>query len=266
MPEPSELPPAHTAPPEPFVADDSLARVRDEVVSCFACPRLVLWREEAARNPPARFRGQNYWARPIPGWGDPEARLLIIGLAPAAHGGNRVGRVFTGDRSGDWLFRALHKAGFANQPQSVSLDDGLTLRDCYIAAACRCAPPANKPLPDEARRCRPYLEREMKLLPRLQVLVGLGRIGFDAAFDAARAAKLTTLKARPRFGHGAEVQLNDRMWLLGTFHPSQQNTFTGKLTEPMFDAVWSRAREILSTLEHGPRIETETARIETDFC
>ena len=239
------LPPPHTSPPERCVPNDLLSLVREEIVSCFACPRLVLWREEAARNPPARFRGQDYWARPIPGWGDADARLLIVGLAPAAHGGNRVGRVFTGDRSGDWLFRALHKAGFANQPQSVSLDDGLALSDCFIAAACRCAPPDNKPLPSEMRACRPYLERELRLLPRLQVLVGLGRIGFEAAFDAARAANMTALKARPRFGHGTEVRLSENLTLLGTFHPSQQNTFTGKLTEPMFDAVWSRARSIL---------------------
>ncbi len=216
-------------------------------MSCFACPRLVWWREEAARQAPARFRGQSYWARPLPGWGDASARLLIVGLAPAAHGGNRVGRLFTGDRSGDWLFRALHKAGFASQPSSRALDDGLELRGCYIAAACRCAPPANKPLPQEMRNCRPYLERELSLLPRLQVLVGLGRIGFDAAFDAVRSAQRTELKARPKFAHGAQVELSEGLVLLGTFHPSQQNTFTGRLTEPMFDAVWSRAREILST-------------------
>ncbi len=256
MPEPEVLEPAlesalepHFEPPELAVHNDSLNLVRAEIISCFACPRLVAWREAAARNPPARFRGQPYWARPIPGWGDFEARLLIVGLAPAAHGGNRLGRVFTGDRSGDWLFRALHKAGFANQPTSTALDDGLELRDCYIAAACRCAPPDNKPLPQEMRNCRPYLERELKQLPSLQVLVGLGRIGFDAAFDAVRAAGLTDQKTRPRFGHGAEAQLSEGLILLGTFHPSQQNTFTGKLTEPMFDAVWSRARAILATNE-----------------
>jgi uracil-DNA glycosylase family 4 len=219
--------------------------VRDEIVSCRACPRLVAWREAAAANPPARFVGEDYWAGPIPGWGDASARLLIVGLAPSAHGGNRTGRLFTGDRSGDWLFRALHKAGFASQASCVGVDDGLELRDCFISAAARCAPPDNKPLPAEMRNCRPYLEREMELLPRLQVLVGLGRIGFDAAFDAARAGRMTNVKARPKFGHGAEVQLGARLWLLGTFHSSQQNTFTGRLTEPMFDAVWSRAREIL---------------------
>jgi uracil-DNA glycosylase family 4 len=224
---------------------DSLERVQSEVSSCFACPRLVAWRQGVADDPPARYRGQEYWARPIPGWGDARARLLIVGLAPAAHGGNRTGRVFTGDRSGDWLFRALHRAGFASQPHSVSLDDGLQLKDCYIAAACRCAPPDNKPLPEEMRTCRPYLERELRLLPRLQVLVGLGKIGFEAAFDACRAVGLTDLRSRPRFGHGSEALLNPNLILLGTYHPSQQNTFTGKLTEPMFDAVWSRANEII---------------------
>jgi len=226
---------------------DSLRRVQEEVVGCFACPRLVAWREEVARKPPLRFQGQEYWARAIPGWGDENARLLIVGLAPAAHGGNRTGRLFTGDRSGDWLFRALHKAGFANQPTSIFLDDGLHLRDCYIGAACRCAPPDNKPLPDEMRRCRPYLEREMQLLREVRVIVGLGKIGFDAAFDVARSSGLTALRARPKFGHGSEAEIAPGLRLLGTYHPSQQNTFTGKLTEPMFDAVWSRAREIIGS-------------------
>jgi uracil-DNA glycosylase family 4 len=231
-------------PAEPHAT--TVEELQAEVANCFLCPRLVAWRESVAQNPPLRYRGEQYWARPIPGWGDASGRLLIVGLAPAAHGGNRTGRVFTGDRSGDWLFRALHKAGFANQPHSVARDDGLQLRDCYIAAACRCAPPDNKPLPEEMRNCRPYLLREMHLLPNITVLLGLGKIGFDAAFDATKLLGLTSLKARPKFGHGAEVLLGENLWLLGTYHPSQQNTFTGKLTEPMFDAVFARARELLS--------------------
>jgi len=205
----------------------------------------VAWREGVAQNPPARFRGEEYWAKPVPSFGDPAARLLIIGLAPAAHGGNRTGRVFTGDRSGDWLFRALHKAGFANQATSTQRNDGLQLRDCWITAACHCAPPDNKPLPDELANCRPFLLREMALLRKVRVILGLGKIGFDTAFDAARTAGWTSLKSRPKFAHGAEYELAENLTLLATFHPSQQNTFTGKLTEPMFDAIFARVREIL---------------------
>ncbi|MDQ3813590.1 MAG: uracil-DNA glycosylase, partial [Armatimonadota bacterium] len=208
-------------------------------------PRLVEWREAVAKNPPLRYRGEVYWARPVPSFGDPQARLLIVGLAPAAHGGNRTGRVFTGDRSGDWLFRALHKAGFANQPESRHRDDGLRLCDAYITAACHCAPPDNKPLPSEIANCRPYLLRELETMSQLRVLLGLGKIGFDTAFDAARQVGLTDLKTRPKFGHGVEAQLSERLVLLGTFHPSQQNTFTGRLTEPMLDAVFARARQII---------------------
>ena len=224
-----------------------LIDLQTKLTNCRRCPRLVEWRETVAANPPLRYRDEEYWARPVPSFGDPSARLMIVGLAPAAHGGNRTGRVFTGDRSGDWLFRALHKAGFANQPESIRIGDGLCLRDAYITAAAHCAPPDNKPLPGEIANCRPYLLEELRLMPSLRVLLGLGKIGFDVAFDAARAVGLTTLNTRPKFGHGATAPLSERLTLLGTYHPSQQNTFTGKLTEPMFDAVFTQAVHLLKT-------------------
>ena len=213
--------------------------------SCRRCPRLISWCREAAANPPARFRGQNYHAAPVPSWGASSARLLLVGLAPAAHGANRTGRLFTGDRSGVWLFRALFRAGFASQPDSTHLGDGLELRDCVISAAIKCAPPDNKPLPEELRACRPWLLDELKLLTELRVVVGLGKIGFDCAFDALKEASLTQLKARPRFGHGACVEVAPSLWLVGSYHPSQQNTFTGRLTEPMLDDVFGRVNELL---------------------
>jgi uracil-DNA glycosylase family 4 len=218
---------------------DSLARLTAEIVDCRACPRLVAWREEVADRKVARFAAQDYWGRPVPGFGDPDAAVLVVGLAPAAHGGNRTGRVFTGDRSGDWLFAALWRAGFANQPTSVSADDGLVLRGAYVSAAVRCAPPANKPTPDERDRCLPYLGRELALLRSLKVFVVLGQFGYDAL---ARVVALP--KPRPRFGHGVEVALGDGRVVLCSFHPSQQNTFTGRLTEPMFDAVFTRAASL----------------------
>lgn len=215
-----------------------LEALSEEIIRCRACPRLVEWREQVARQPRAAFRHEHYWARPLPGFGDPAARVLVIGLAPAAHGGNRTGRIFTGDRSGDWLFAALYRAGYANQPTSTSLDDGLTLRDAYIAAAVRCAPPANKPTVDERDRCLPYLERELKLLANVRVIVVLGSFAYDAL------ARVVTLpRPRPKFGHGVEV-LTDDVTVVCCYHPSQQNTFTGKLTEPMLDAVFTRAREL----------------------
>lgn len=227
----------------------TLAELQREQSNCARCPRLVAWREEAAAHPPARFAGQEYWARPAPSLGDEGASLLIVGLAPAAHGANRTGRMFTGDRSGDWLFRALFRAGWCNQPASTHRGDGLQLRGCYIAAAAHCAPPDNKPLPQELLNCRPYLLEELRLLKQLRVVVGLGKIGFDAAFDALREAQLTDRRARPKFGHGAEFEVERagsaaKLWLLGTYHPSQQNTFTGRLTEPMLDAVFARARQL----------------------
>jgi uracil-DNA glycosylase family 4 len=220
------------------MAGDSLAAVTADIVDCFASPRLVAWREQVAVEKVARYRDWDYWGRPIPGFGDPAARLLIVGLAPAAHGGNRTGRVFTGDRSGDWLFGALYRAGYANQPTSVSLDDGLRLDGAYVAAAVRCAPPANKPTPDERDRCVPYLARELALLTELRVIVVLGQFAYDVV------ARMLGVRPRPRFGHGAEVALADGLVLLCSYHPSQQNTFTGTLTEPMFDAIFTRAREL----------------------
>jgi uracil-DNA glycosylase family 4 len=196
-----------------------------------------------ARVKRASFAGQEYWGRPVPGFGDPQARVLVVGLAPAAHGGNRTGRIFTGDRSGDWLFAALHRAGFANQPTSVSRDDGLELHDMFVAAAVRCAPPANRPLPSERDNCLPYLVRELELLERVRVIVCLGSFAWDAALRVLAASGVPAPRPRPRFGHAAEAEVGPYA-LLGSYHPSQQNTFTGKLTEPMFDAVFTRAREL----------------------
>ena len=214
---------------------DSLARVSAEVIECRRCPRLVAWREQVALERRASYRDEEYWGRPIPGLGSADARLLVLGLAPAAHGGNRTGRIFTGDRSADWLFRAMHRAGFANQPISRARGDGLELRGAYIAAAVRCAPPANKPTPEERDACRPYLERELALLPELRVVIALG----DFAHRAAWA--LLGSGPRPRFGHGAEAPLEGGWVLIASYHPSQQNTFTGRLTEAMLDAVFARA-------------------------
>jgi len=198
-----------------------------------------------AAAPPRRYRGQTYWARPLPGFGDPAARVLLVGLAPAAHGGNRTGRMFTGDRSGDWLFRALHEAGFANQPTSVDATDGLRLNGAYITATARCAPPANKPTPEEMERCRPFLLEELRLLRDVRVVVALGKIGWDAYLRSRRDAGQPVPRPLPRFGHGAVARMpGDGIVLLGTFHPSQQNTFTGKLTRPMLRAIFVKARRL----------------------
>ena len=221
----------------------SLAALERDVTECRRCPRLVAWREEVARVKRASFADQEYWGRPVPGFGDPSARVYVLGLAPAAHGGNRTGRIFTGDRSGDWLFRALHASGFANQPTSVGRNDGLELRDCFLAAAVRCAPPANRPTPAERDNCLPWAVHEMELLPRVRVVVCLGGFAWDAALRVRAALGEPAPRPRPRFGHGAELA-GERLSLLGCFHPSQQNTFTGRLTVGMMEAVFERAREI----------------------
>jgi uracil-DNA glycosylase family 4 len=221
----------------------SLAQVRDEVVACRACPRLVQWREQTAREKRAAFREETYWGRPVPGFGDAKARLLICGLAPAAHGGNRTGRVFTGDRSGDFLFAALHRAGFANQAISSHRDDGLRLIDCYVTACVRCCPPANRPTPAERDACQPYLVQELRLLSHVRCIVCLGGFAWDGLLRAL-AVLGETSRPRPRFGHGVEAALGSHT-LLGCYHPSQQNTFTGRLTAAMLDDVFSRARQLV---------------------
>jgi uracil-DNA glycosylase len=220
-----------------------LRALEREIVGCRACPRLVAWREEAATTKVARFADQVYWGRPVPGFGDPEARMLILGLAPAAHGGNRTGRIFTGDRSGDFLFAAMHRTGLANQPLSVSRDDGLRLRGAWVTAVNRCAPPGNRPTPQERETCLPYLVRELGALERLRVIVALGSFAWDGALRALATSGHTVPRPRPRFGHGAQVQVGP-IALVGCFHPSQQNTFTGTLTEPMIDEVLGHARTL----------------------
>ena len=214
---------------------DALGR---EIISCRACPRLVAWREEAAATRRAAFRHEEYWGRPVPGFGDPAARVVVVGLAPAAHGANRTGRMFTGDRSGDWLFAALHRAGMASQPTSTGLGDGLRLDGVWVTAAVRCAPPANKPTVEERDRCLPYLDAELRLLGAARVVVVLGRFAYDVV------GRHLGIRPRPRFGHGVEVEAPGGPRVVCSFHPSQQNTFTGRLTVPMLDAVFARAREI----------------------
>jgi uracil-DNA glycosylase family 4 len=221
-----------------------LARLHEEIAACRACPRLVAWREQVAREKRRAYREWTYWGRPVPGFGDPRARLVIIGLAPAAHGANRTGRVFTGDRSGDFLYAGLHRAGFANQPRSEHREDGLALRDAYVTAAGRCAPPDNKPLPEELARCAPFLDRELALLPA-RVLLALGAIAWGAALAWLERAGWTLPSPRPAFAHGAELALPGAPVLLGCYHVSQQNTQTGRLTPAMFDTVMARALALL---------------------
>ncbi len=224
----------------------ALAALTAEIEACRRCPRLVAWRETVAREKVARFRDETYWGRPVPGFGDPAARILLLGLAPAAHGGNRTGRVFTGDASGDFLFAALHRAGLSSSPVSRRADDGLTLTDTYIAAAVRCAPPGNQPTVQERDRCAPFLEREIAALERLRVIVPLGAFGWDAALRTLAALGHRPAHGRkPRFGHGATAGIGPYV-LLGSYHPSQQNTFTGKLTPAMLDAVIRAAVDLAS--------------------
>lgn len=222
----------------------SLATLHRRIEACRACPRLVAWREEVARTKVARFRGWDYWGKPVPGFGDPAARLVVVGLAPGAHGANRTGRVFTGDRSGDFLYAALHRAGFASQPTSTARDDGLVLDDAFVVVPVRCAPPGNAPRPDEIARCAHWLDEEVALLPRARVFLALGAIAWRAVLDHHARAGASLPRPRPAFGHGARFALGSR-WLLGSYHVSQQNTQTGKLTPRMFDAVLAEARRLL---------------------
>ena len=224
----------------------SLEAIAAENARCRRCPRLVQWREEVARVKRASFAQDEYWGRPVPGFGDPGARILLFGLAPAAHGANRTGRMFTGDRSGDFMFASLHRTGFANQPTSVRAGDGLALTDMWICSAVRCAPPANKPTPAERDACLGWTVREVHELPRLRLIVCLGSFAWDAALRLRAALDLAPPKPRPRFGHDVLALADSTLPLLGCFHPSQQNTFTGKLTEPMMDAVFLHARELVN--------------------
>ncbi len=221
-----------------------LEQLASEVIRCRRCPRLVAWREEVASNPRASFRDESYWGRPVPGFGDPAAWLLVVGLAPAAHGANRTGRMFTGDRSGDWLYRALHKAGLASQPTSVSRDDGLELLGTYVTAAVRCAPPGNRPSIAERESCRPFLEKEMDLFTSVRVIVALGGFAYGQTLRILGGRGLSIPRPRPKFTHGREVAVGPNVVLIASYHPSQQNTFTKKLTEPMFDRIWRRAVDL----------------------
>jgi len=220
----------------------SITVLNRDIVHCTACPRLVAYRESIARTKRRQFIEETYWGRPIPGFGDPQAQLYVLGLAPAAHGGNRTGRVFTGDRSGDWLYEALHRFGFASQAASTHRDDGLVLTDCYIGATVRCAPPDNKPLQDEFAHCQSFLLEEIRLLTQMRVMVALGKIAFDHYLKACQTAGFTKPSPAPKFGHGVAYALPWGITLLGSYHPSQQNTFTGKLTRPMFHSVFAKAR------------------------
>jgi uracil-DNA glycosylase family 4 len=223
------------------VSARNLAAIRRDIVACQACPRLVEWRERVAREKAPRFADQEYWGKPVPGLGDPAARILVVGLAPAAHGGNRTGRIFTGDRSGDFLFRALHRAGLSNRPESLARDDGLELRGVYLASVNRCAPPGNRPTPKERDTCLPYLVRELQALGEVRAVVALGAFAWDGVLRAF-ATLGHRVRPRPAFGHGADVAIGP--YMIGCFHPSQQNTFTGKLTQGMLDAVLARAKAV----------------------
>ncbi len=222
---------------------EDIKQIGREVAACHTCPRLVAWRESVADDPPKRFRGEQYWGRGVPGFGDAGARILVVGLAPAANGANRTGRMFTGDRSGDWLYAAMHRAGLANQAESGSLDDGLALTDAYVTAVVHCAPPDNKPSPAERDACIGYLQRELVAMDGARVIIALGGFAWDGALRALAAIGFETPRPKPQFGHGAECQVGEYT-LIGSYHVSQQNTFTGRLTAPMLDAVFARAQEL----------------------
>lgn len=222
----------------------TLKRLNQEIIACRKCPRLVKHREAIAKNPPLRYRGQHYWARPLPGFGDPDARIYIVGLAPAANGGNRTGRIFTGDRSGDWLFATLHAAGLSNQPNSVSKDDGLTIDRTYVGAAVRCAPPDNKPTPEEFETCRKYLVQEMNLLPKTRAIIVLGSLAYNAIRKILKEERRINRFRFPPFAHGQTVALRDGTSLICSYHPSQQNTFTKRLTREMFLKIFEDAKKI----------------------
>ncbi|MFQ5823947.1 MAG: uracil-DNA glycosylase [bacterium] len=221
---------------------NQILQLQNQVVHCTRCPRLVDWRQKVAEEKVRRFSQESYWGKPLPSFGDPDAKLLLVGLAPAAHGGNRTGRMFTGDRSGDWLYGTLHKFGFANQPNSMDKNDGLSLKNCYITAALRCAPPQNKPTSDEKNNCFPYLVQEIEILKNVQVVIALGKIAFDAVINAYKEIGELNHSKRPKFGHGIVILLNPKITLIASYHPSQQNTFTGKLTQPMFDDVFKKIK------------------------
>ena len=227
---------------------DRLVQLSADITTCRRCKRLVRCREAAAVEPPARFANAHYWAKPVPGFGDPAARLVVVGLAPAAHGGNRTGRVFTGDSSGDWLYEALHRFGWSNQPESTGRNDGLRLNGAYVTAAARCAPPANKPSPGEFENCREYLAAEIALLKNVRVVLALGSLAHEHWLRASTWWAKLPSRERPRFGHGVESRLPDRTWLLATYHPSRQNTNTRRLTREMWHTVFRRARELVDGL------------------
>ncbi len=231
--------------PRPSAA--ALEAIQARVIACTRCPRLVEWRERVALEKRAAYRDETYWGRPVPAFGDPAGRVLVVGLAPAAHGANRTGRMFTGDRSGDWLYRALHRAGFADQPTATSRDDGLTLHDLFVTAAVRCAPPANKPTPAERDACAPYLAEELAAMEHLRVIVALGGFAYVQTMRLLGELGADVPRPRPKFGHAAEFEIahaGQALTVICSYHPSQQNTFTGKLTEEAFDAVWERARAL----------------------
>ena len=243
---------------------ETIQALQEQLVQCELCPRLVEWRTRIATEKVRRFAHQEYWGKPVPSLGNADAKLLIVGLAPAAHGGNRTSRIFTGDRSGDWLYAALYRAGFANQPTSVHRDDGLKLIDSYITAIIHCAPPANKPLPVEISNCRSFLLRELDLLKRVRVIMALGKVAFDGVINNVGLADSHGGSKRPQFTHGVECELQGGRTLIASFHPSQRNTFTGKLTQSMFDAVFSRARELVDQdteerMHTGDRIQNTVA-------